>query len=159
MKSMFIINNDILKVKLFLRSFLQFRHCTLAKGRFERGRCSMVDQAVEESTSKDLAVRDFELSRCSEWTRGEGPTILLRCARFVLAFVRKAGSDRFFGSRSKPLWRSRILHQSVQLTTNASTFGCNLFACFLPEHDHKANEFEGTEQAVIILPVDNDIII
>ena len=68
---------------------------TLAGGRFERGRCSMVDQAVEEPTSKDLAVGDFELSRYSEWKQGEGSAILPRCAGFLLALMRTAGSDRF----------------------------------------------------------------
>ena len=29
----------------------------------------------------------------------------------------------------------------------------------LPEHHHKSNEFEGSEQSVVILPIDNDVII
>ena len=43
------------------------------------------------------------------------------------------------------LWGARILHQSVQFTTNAPAFGCNFFACLLPEHDHKTNEFKRFE--------------
>ena len=70
-----------------------------------------------------------------------------------------AGSDRSLTVGVNPLGGSRILHQSVQLTTNASAFGCNLFAGFLSEHHHKSQEVKRFEQSVVILPIDNDVII
>jgi len=49
---------------------------------------------------------------------------------------------------------------SVQFTTDPSAFGCDLFACFLTEHHHESNEFEGSEQAVVVvLPINHDVVI
>jgi hypothetical protein len=61
--------------------------------------------------------------------------------------------------KSEGLWGPRVSHDSVQLTTDAPAFGCDLFACFLTERHHKSNEFERSEQAVVVLPVDNDVVI
>ena len=58
-----------------------------------------------------------------------------------------------------PSGRSRILHQSVQLPSDAAAFGCNLLARLLLKHHHKSNKFERCEEAVVILPVDQDVII
>ena len=52
-----------------------------------------------------------------------------------------------------------VLHQAVELTTDALAFGRDLFACLLSQHDHKANELGRAEQAVVILPVNNEAII
>jgi hypothetical protein len=111
-----------------------------------------------DSTVKDLTVGHFRVCRYLERRIREGLAIVPRCAGFPLSLKRTTGSDRSLAVGAN-LWRARILHQPVQFTTNASTFGCDLFACFFPEHDHQSNEFERTEQTVVILPIDEDIII
>jgi len=108
---------------------------------------------------KNLQCDVSKLVGISKQRRGEGSTLVPRGAGFPLSLKRTVGRDRSLAVGRKLSWRSRILHQSVQFTTNASAFGCDLFACFFSEHDHKSNEFERTEQAVVILPVDDDIII
>jgi hypothetical protein len=64
-----------------------------------------------------------------------------------------------WGAWGSPLWGTRILHQSVQLTTYPLAFGCNLFACFFVKRHHEANEFEGSEQAVVVLVVNKDVVV
>src|SRR4030042_91192 len=130
-----------------------------ARGLFGVGRCSMVDRPVGNPTSKELTVGRFKVSRYLAWRQREGSAIVPRCGGFPLSLTRTAGSVRSLAVGVKLLWRSRILHQSVQFTTNASAFGCYLFASLFPEHHHKSNEFEGSEQSVVILPIDNDVII
>ena len=119
----------------------------------------MGDRPVENPTSKDLTVGRFKVSRYLEWRQREGSAIVPRCAGLPLSLTRTAGSDRFLAVGVNLLWRSRILHQPVQFTTNASAFGCYLFASLFPEHHHKSNEFERSEQTVVVLPIDNDVII
>ena len=51
------------------------------------------------------------------------------------------------------------MHAPVQFTTDTSAFNCDLFACFLTERHHEPNEFEGSEQAVVVLIVDKDVVI
>ena len=63
------------------------------------------------------------------------------------------------GGNSKGLRRPRVFHDSVQLTTDPAAFGGDLFACFLLERHHESNEFERSEQAVVVLVVDNDVVI
>ena len=63
------------------------------------------------------------------------------------------------GGNSKGLRRPRVFHDSVQLTTDPAAFGCDFFTCFFVEHYHESNEFERSEQAVVVLGVDNDVVI
>ena len=51
------------------------------------------------------------------------------------------------------------MHDPVQFTTDTSAFCCDLFAGFLTERHHEPNEFERSEQAVVVLIVDNDVVI
>ena len=110
-----------------------------------------------DPTLKDLTVGHFKVGRYLERRSRKGSAITPRCAGFPLSLKRMTGRDRSFAAGVN-LWRSRILHEPVQFTTNASAFGCDLLARFFPEHEHKSNEFERTEQTIVILPVDNDII-
>ena len=119
----------------------------------------MVGRQVEVLHTGDPTVGRFKVDRYLEWRQREGAAIVPRCAGFPLSLTRTAGSVRSLAVGVKLLWRSRILHQSVQFTTNVSAFGCYLFASLFPEHHHKSNEFEGSEQTVVILPIDNDVII
>jgi hypothetical protein len=70
-----------------------------------------------------------------------------------------AGSDLSLAIGANLLWRSGILHQPAQFTTNASAFGCYPFASLFPEHHQKSNEFERSEQTIVILSIDDDVII
>ncbi len=88
----------------------------------------------------------------------EGSAIVRRCAGFSLSLKTMTSRNRSLAVGVN-LGRSRILHESIQFTTDASAFGCNLFACPFLKHHHKSNEFKGTEQTVVILPVNNDVII
>ncbi|MDI6754565.1 MAG: hypothetical protein QME78_09255 [Thermodesulfobacteriota bacterium] len=63
------------------------------------------------------------------------------------------------GGNSKGLRGPRVFHDSVQLPTDPAAFGCDFFACFFVERYYKSNEFERSEQAVVVLGVDNDVVI
>ena len=112
---------------------------------------------------EDLTKGRLKAGKYLEWRQREGSTVVPRCAGFPLSFTiiyeRTTGSGRSLTVGVNPLWGSRILHQSVQLTTNALAFGCNLFAGFLSEHHHKSQEVKRFEQTVVILPIDDDVII
>ncbi len=74
----------------------------------------------------------------------------------------KEGLGRFVavvGGNSKGLRRPRVFHDSVQLPTDPAAFGCDFFACFFVERYHESNEFERSEQAVVVLGVDKDVVI
>ena len=73
--------------------------------------------------------------------------------------MRSVPSDVHYWRAVGPLGGSRILHQPIELTTDAPAFGCDLFARLLPQHHHKSDEFERFEQTIVILPVNNDVII
>src|SRR3990170_4567754 len=53
----------------------------------------------------------------------------------------------------------RVFHDPVQLTTDPSAFGRDLFTCLFTERHHQPNELEGSEQTVVVLVVDNDVVI
>jgi len=128
------------------------------RGGFGDGRWLMGDRSVETSTLKDLMVCRFKVSRYWEQRSREGSAHSPAIRRIPSVADENGGGDRSLAVGVN-LGRSRILHQSIQFATNASAFGCDLFACFFPEHDDKSNEFERTKQTIVILPVDNDIII
>ncbi len=51
------------------------------------------------------------------------------------------------------------MHSPVQLTTDASAFSCDLFACFLTERHHEPHEFKRCKQSVVVLVVNKDVVI
>lgn len=54
---------------------------------------------------------------------------------------------------------SRILHDFSQLATDAATLLCDLLSCLLRELHYEPNKFKRFEQAIVVLPVNDDVII
>ena len=63
------------------------------------------------------------------------------------------------GGKNQELRGARVFHDSIQLTTDPSAFGCDLFTCLLMKRHHKSDKFERSEQTVVALVVDNDVVI
>lgn len=57
------------------------------------------------------------------------------------------------------LWWSRPPHDSFQLTKETSASVSYLLACLLIERDHKFDEFKCSEQAIVVLPVNDYVIV
>ena len=66
------------------------------------------------------------------------------------------GNSQPSEGEGEKLGRPRVRQDVYQLTTDPFAFGCDLFARFLTELHHEPNEFEGAEQTVIVLVVDDD---
>ena len=54
---------------------------------------------------------------------------------------------------------SRVAHEFSQLTADTSAFLCDLLSCLLRKFHYESDEFKRFEQAIVVLPINNDVII
>jgi len=54
---------------------------------------------------------------------------------------------------------SRILHDFGQLTADAATLLCDLLSCLLRKLHYESDKFKWVEQAIVVLPVNNNVIV